>query len=122
MHLIIIRPHNLVVVDTDALNFDLSDLTPDNLYALQWDDSSGHTEYTGQENETISTLPDWATDVVNKHRELLQKQRASERLLAVSRIILSNGQARKDRVTKQIRARAKQEQQTINQFVREQMT
>lgn len=121
MNLIIIRPHNLVVVDTDALNFDLSESIPENLYALQWQQTHGHIEYTDQPNEDITELPDWAVAVVEEHQRLLQVQEQQQRMQAQHEIMLVNGQARKERVRKARVARQRAEQQAINHFVREQM-
>jgi len=40
---------------------------PSNVWALQWDNDSGHIEYKGAhiQNETITELPTWANEVAS---------------------------------------------------------
>jgi|TARA_R110001592_G_scaffold276157_2_gene543305 hypothetical protein len=38
---------------------------PTNVWALQWDETAGHIEFTdGTNNEIITTLPEWANQAV----------------------------------------------------------
>ena len=48
-------------------NLDLTSCgIPSNVWALQWDNTSGHIEYKGDhiQNEDITELPTWATAVL----------------------------------------------------------
>ncbi|WP_420588185.1 hypothetical protein [Bacterioplanoides sp.] len=128
MQLTIVEPDNLTIVDGKTQQFDLSGYElPDHFWALQWQDDKGHIEYNisevpDRQPDNIDTLPDWTESIIAEHQRLTQEQQKQQDASAAQSLFISNGQARKHRVKKQTRARAKQEQQTINQFVREQMT
>jgi len=69
MRVTIVKEDNVVLVDGEALNFDLSTITlPENFWALQWNGSSGHIEYNNPmiQNDEITSLPDWANVCVTK--------------------------------------------------------
>jgi len=69
MRVTIVKEDNVVLVDGEALNFDLSTITfPENFWALQWNGSSGHVEYNSPmiQNDEITSLPDWANVCVTK--------------------------------------------------------
>ena len=69
MKLTIVKEDNVVHVDNQALELDLSTITfPENFWALQWNGSSGHIEYNSPmvQNDEITTLPEWANASVTK--------------------------------------------------------
>lgn len=67
MKLTIITENNQVGIDGyfyEDLNLSTANI-PTNIWALQWNNSQGHLEYTdGQLNETINELPAWANECV----------------------------------------------------------
>ena len=69
MKVTIVKEDNAVHVDNEPLNLDLSGVNfPANFWALQWNGSSGHIEYTSAtlQNDEITSLPDWANTCVTK--------------------------------------------------------
>jgi len=75
MKLSIIPEDNSIVKNGNGLLFSnnlndyLSTNIPSDVHALQWNENSGEIEYVeqGRENETISALPDWATECSDLH-------------------------------------------------------
>jgi hypothetical protein len=62
MTLTILPSDNFCSVNGAGLHDDLTSCSvPANIWALQWDGTSGHIEFTDKNNEEISTLPSWAT-------------------------------------------------------------
>lgn len=67
MKLTIITENKQVGIDSyfyEDLNLSTANI-PTNIWALQWNNSEGHIEYTnGQLNEIIYELPEWANECV----------------------------------------------------------
>lgn len=63
--LTIIPADSSIYVDGEALfEFDLS-FIPEDVHALQWQDTSGWIERKGQADELITQLPDWAQESID---------------------------------------------------------
>lgn len=75
MKLSIIPEDNAIVKNGRGINFSnnlndyISTSIPSDVHALQWNENSGEIEYVehGRENESISVLPDWATECSDLH-------------------------------------------------------
>tara|TARA_R110000803_G_scaffold102448_1_gene170535 strand:+ start:1030 stop:1479 length:450 start_codon:yes stop_codon:yes gene_type:complete len=66
MKLTIVPSDNFCSVDDVGLSESLISFSiPSNVWALQWNNSAGHIEYTNAPNETITELPSWATASAN---------------------------------------------------------
>lgn len=71
-------------VKIDGTGFEQIDLTscniPENVHVLQWQDSSGWIEYKSAEvdNETITSLPDWANQCIFAHEKEIEKEKDKE--------------------------------------------
>lgn len=87
MKLTIVKEDNVVHVDNQALELDLSAITfPENFWALQWNGSSGHIEYNGPmiQNDEITSLPDWANACVTKWQTRKAEVEAEEAAAAAA--------------------------------------
>ena len=66
MRLTIVPSDNFCSVNDAGLSESLTSFSiPSNVWALQWNNSAGHIEYTNASNETITALPSWATASAN---------------------------------------------------------
>ena len=76
MKLTIIRDIGLLHID--GFGHDELDMStvPSNVHALQWHDTTGEIEYTTNENATISTLPQWAQDLVTARSGIISAEKA----------------------------------------------
>ena len=58
MYLTIVKPDNMTLIDWHPQTFNLLDYgVPGNLHALQWQNDSGHIEYSNPVSYTHLTLP-----------------------------------------------------------------
>lgn len=121
MNLTIVNPDNLTIIDGIALHFDLTELTPENIHALQWTKSIGHLEFTDKNNEPINELPEWSETVIEKHQRLYEEQQQGQEKQARQNIFIVNGQAREQRIENTRNANLLNQQQKINDYVQEQM-
>ena len=102
MQLTIVKSDNLVLIDNQAQTFDLSGYAlPENLWALQWQNTSGEIEYTDKNNETIDVLPDWTTLIIAEHQSLAEEQKLQQEKTNQQTIYIINGQTRKNRISNQ---------------------
>jgi hypothetical protein len=72
MKVTIIKPDGIVGVDGIFINIDLSSL-PDNLRVVQWQNNSGHVEWTDQSNTDINSLSDyqWVIDAWQAEKSIV---------------------------------------------------
>ena len=122
MYLTIVKPDNLVLIDGQPQTLNLLDFgVPENLHALQWQDSTGHIEYSNQPNEDISQLPEWTGAVIEGHRRMTGEQEAEREASERQAVHLNNGGARQNRIEVQQLQQQQAQQQHINQLVMEQL-
>jgi hypothetical protein len=77
-------------VKIDGVGFERIDLTscsiPEDVHALQWQESSGWIEYTSPliANESITSLPDWANACISAYEQQfeVEKQKELEKYLS----------------------------------------
>ena len=102
MRLTIVKEDNLVLIDRQVQTFDLSGYElPESFWALQWQETSGEIEYTDKNNEKIDTVPEWTKPIIAKHRRLTEEQKLKQEKENQQAFYLQNGQARKNRISKQ---------------------
>lgn len=82
MKLTIIRDMGLVHVDGRGhAELDMSSV-PSNVRAVQWDNNSGEIEYTDRNNEPITSLPSWASDIATARKAIIDAEIAEEEAAA----------------------------------------
>lgn len=102
MRLTIVKEDNLVLIDRQVQTFDLSGYElPESFWALQWQETSGEIEYTDKNNEKIDVLPDWTKLIIAEHQRLTEEQKLQQEKANQQAVYLENGQARKNRISKQ---------------------
>lgn len=123
MYLTIVKPDNLVLLDRHPQTFNLPDFdVPGNLHALQWQNDTGHMEYSNQPNETISALPEWTGPLIEEHQRLTELQNAERDKRAREAVHLNNGSARQSRVEARQLQQQQAQQKQINQLVMEKLS
>ena len=123
MYLTIVKPDNLVLIDRQPQTLNLLDFgVPGNLHALQWQNNTGHIEYSNQPNEEISLLPKWTGAVIEEHRRMTGEQEAEREAGERQAVHFNNGSARQSRMEAQQIKQQQAQQQHINQLVMEKLS
>ena len=119
MQLTIVKEDNIILVDGLEQSFDLSGYSlPENLWALQWQNTAGEIEYTDKNNEKINVLPDWTKPIIEKHQFLVKEQTLQQEKEHQQAIFLQNGQVRIQRIQRQDEAQQAKEQKSVNSYIR----
>ena len=125
MNLTIVKADNLVIVDDQPQQVDLSTFNlPNYFWALQWRDDHGEIEFNNHElNESIAKLPDWAIAIVAEYHRFSEEQNQQLVKDEQKAVFIANGMAREERIKRENEQQASEEflklkQQASEEFLK----